>query len=948
MEYISVGQISRDLPPDDERRQYVDRLYKEHNQPVGSPDFFIELVRPAIKKARDERKGIILDGLPKKPEEIEPLNRLLEEEGIKIDGIVICEVSPFTALQRVIDRGPREGGLDTVDTAINRGAAYWKAIDAFRGKLGGFLGIKIVNVDTENIDPKTAVRKANEVLNSIRLKEANANVIDIKTREITLEHSELYQILQSLEKRDSKETLGLLAKIFVDEKHQSFIDKILNAEPGTEPSDVSLEMVSAMPEFKHLPLSANRYADMLIRNIYEPLRNLANVIPKEVRLRSNGQLDIKTLNIVIREALVAKEIIRCYQGKANNVKNADEFVNQEFDIRKADLEYTESFLRKAGALTDGMTLRTLMMIQPRYWNIFTSSALLGSVDGNYQKNINSLPGSHHSLSVPIDLPRRMIANSIGEYQPFIEAVSTSERSGFDTSLGFLHVVGMDESGKSFQIEWPLLMQDSRLAMHPNALLRDMLARGHAIYFNHDFWHNIVPVYAESFNLYHPHAPIAYGGLMPNYLDFGKNLRAEKEEYEIFVAMAHAQAQQYRMQHDPDYKRSQIEAVLTIINDIPHLRQQLLQSDGEIFADDVAKYFMTVTVGRLLNIIPADSDDLLPVVDKLEQNPSLSQDILKSDVLKLLFTQRMALATKDSRLSFMQDIISEAEVEDTIKERIIESLLPTINNIERKPALSNELIEELCKYNPIISIALRYIEPDNIYAESGSMALYKALTDIGLGKLINSDEQHMNLRGLPLLRWLAIIAPQRDPLKGHMEKVHGKPGIIFGNEVIQPAEVVRRHTETITQNQAIYEYRKWAREFGQTLAVNIYDLLLHDGQANNKDQRTALYILSNYNGVDGVHRQVINNGIRKLDLMLDDLVNAKYSLQPSDVKEISDLVDVCGAYSPELSETIGEIIKRYSFLQQQEVAYQAFASTNYSDSKSAIESATMDLLSSESD
>ncbi len=943
MEYISVGQISRELPDDDERRHYVDNLYKEHNRPVGSPDFFVELVRPAIKKAHSENKGIILDGIPKKPEEIEPLNRLLEEEGIKIDGIVICEVSPFTALQRVIDRGPREGGLDTVDTAINRGAAYWEAIEGFRGRLGGFLGLKIVNVDTEHLDPQTAVHKANEILESIRLKEASANVIDIKTKEVTLEKAEIDQVLQSIEKRNDKETMLLLSRLFVDTKYVPLIEKILDSNPDITPSDVSHELVAAMPEFKYLPLSAGRYADMLIRNVYEPLRNLANTIPKEARLRASGRLDSEVLGVVIREALVTKEIIRCYQGKANKVKSSEEFVNEEFEIRKADLEYTESFLRKANALPDGMTLRTLMMIQPRYWNIFTSSALLGSVDGNYQKHINSLPGSHHSLSVPVDMPRRMIANSMGEYQPFIEAVSTSERSGFDTSLGFLHVIGMDENGKAFQVEWPLLMQDSRLAMHPNALLRDMLARGHGIYFNHDFWHNIVPVYAESFNLYHPHAPIAYGGLMPEYLDFGKSLRSEKEEYEIFVAMTHAQAQRYRMEHDPEYKRSQIEAALTIINDIPHLKQQLIQSDGEKFAEDVSKYFMTVTIGRLLNIIPPDSNDLLPIVDKLEKDPYLSQDISKSDFLKLLFTQRMALATKDSRLSFMQDILSESSIDEAIKERIIESLLPTINNIERKPALSHELIEELCQHKAIVSIALQYIEPANPHAESGSVALYKSLEDMGLKALLDNDTQHINLRGLSLLRWLAIVAPQRDPLKGHMEKVHGKNGIIFGNEIVPPTEVIRRHTETIIQNQDVYEYRKWAREFGQSLAASIYDLLLHDGQANNKDQRTALYILSNYNGVDPAQRQIINNGIRKLDLMLEDLVNAKYSLDISDLEEISELADVCNEYSPELSETIADNLKRYSFLQQQEVAYQTFASTNYATSKAAIENSTMDLL-----
>lgn len=946
MEYVSVGEISRGLPEGDERRGYVDSLYAEFNSPVGNPDFFIELVRPSIQDARDRSKGIILDGLPKKPEEVEPLNRLLEEEGIKVDGIVICEVSPFTALQRVIDRGPREGGLDTIDTAINRGAAYWKAIEGFKNKLGGFLGVKIVNVDTENLDPQTAAQTATDVLNTIRLREASANVIDIKTSEVTLDESELLRIQEKFEANDQKEAMSALSDLFVPEKFRPLVEAVLEADPETSPDDIILEIVSENPEFENMPHSARRYAGMLARNVYSPLKNLASVIPDEARLRAEGRLEPEALGEVLREALVAKEIIHCYQYKANSVKISDEFVGEEYENRKEDLEYTESFLRDEGALPDGMTLRSLMMIQPKYWNIFTSSVLLGSIDGNYQKRTNSLPGSHHSLSVPIDMPRRMIANSIGEYQPFIEAVSTTERSGFDTSLGFLHVVGMDESGRAFQVEWPLLMQDSRLATHPNSLLRDMLARGHEIYFNHDFWHNLVPVYAESFNLYHPHAPIAYGGLMPEYLEFGKKLRSEKEEYEIFVAMAHAQAQQYRMMQDPEYRRSQIEAALTIINDIPHLKQQLTQSDGTEFAESVSEYFMTVTVGRLLNIIPPDSEDLAPIVDKLELDPSLSQNISNSDVLKLLFTQRMALATKESRLSFMQDILSEPEISESIKEEIIESLLPTINNIERKPALTNELTEEICKYEQIVSIALQYIEPDSAHAESGSEALYDALVSIGLQPLIDRKESQVELRGVSLLRWLAINAPQRDPLKGHMEKVHGKPGVVFGDEVVSPAEVVRQHTETITQNQDVYEYRKWAREFGQTLALNIYDTLFHDGQKSNRDHRTTLYILSRYSGVEDGQSKIIRNGMKKLDLMLDALVNADYSIQATDLQDITALADVCEAYSPEVGEEIRDIVKRYSFLHQQEVSYQSFAATNYTDSKSTIEESTMNLFSGE--
>lgn len=943
LEYISLGEISRNLDSKDPRRKYIDDLYIKHNKPVGDPDFFIELVRPAVRDAKSKGKGIILDGVPVKLDEVDPLNTMLEQEGIKIDGVVVCEVSPFKAMQRVMNRGSRENGLDNFETAMNRGDVYLRVIDKLKGRLGGFLGVKIVNVDTENIDVQSTLQSANRALHEIRLKEANANVIDIQTAEVTLDDAKLEDLLRAFESDQDTQSIRLLSKLFVSEKSQIFIDKILAGSDDVEPKQIVGEYLKSHPDFINLPLAAGRYAEMVTNNVFEPLRHLAKTIPEEAKLRTGGVLDIKALRNVLRETLVTREIIHQYQNKANSIKHADEFVSEEFDARKIDLDYIEAYLRKSGAITNGTTLRSLMQIQPKYWNIFTSSLLIGSVDGNYQKRINSMPGSHHSLSVPVDMPRKMIANSMGEYRPFIEAVSTSERSGFDTSLGFLHVVGVDESGKAFQVEWPLLMHDARLALHSNPLLRDMLARGQEIYFNHDFWHNIVPVYAESFNLYHPHAPIAYGGLLPNYLEFGQALRKEKEEYEIFVAKCHAEAQQFRVENDPEYKRSQIDAALTILGDIPHLRQQLTKSDGVEFADNTSQYFMTVTLGRLLNVFPPDSPDLEPIVKKLNEDKSLEQSVSMQDVLKLLLTQRTVLATKESRLEFMHDLYADDNTNEELREKIINKLLPSVNNIEREPALSNELFQEIREHENVVSLAMRYIDPENNYAESGAKELHEALKAIGLDGVLDGTEKDTKLQGLDLLRWLAIIAPQRDPLKGHMEKVHGKSKIIFGDKKLPAPSIVRRQTEAIMRDKDVYEYRAWAREFGQTLALDIYNILFNDDQKVSKDPRMTLFILSRHDSIDPDQRRIIAQGMSSLDLMLGDLVNASYSLSTTQMHDIEKLADTSGVYSADLKTTLHDIAKRYTLLQHQETAYQKFADVNYADSKSEIENSTMNLL-----
>lgn len=945
--YVSVGQISRELPDDDPRRDYVDSLYRAENKPVGDPGFFIDLVKPAIERAIAENKGIILDGIPKKPEEVEPLSNMLEELGIKIDGVVICEVSPFKSLQRVLERGSRENGLDTIETAINRGEAYWKYIQYFKDRLGGFLGTKIIEVDTENLDPETAALKAQNVLQEIRNKEENATVLDIKIPEKIIDSELVEQIVRGVEAKDRAQVLQGLNELFVPADDRLMIKCALDVSTEHNPESAQDAIEAYLHEqgsFTNMPFSRARYAKMIVANQYSSLYHIAAALEKESELRTGIDGDItEHATTILREALICQEIISHYQNMANNLKNSEEFLNKELELRKSDLAFIEKYLRNVDSMPDGVSVSQLMAMQPRYWDMFTSSALIGSVYANYQKLLNGVPGSHHSLAPPVAMPRSMIANSIGEYRPFIEAVSANRQANFDASFGFLHVVGTDQGGKAFQIEWPILMYDAQLANHSNALLRDMLVRGQQIYFNHDLWHNLIPVHAEGFNLYHPHAPIAYGGLQEAYEDFGRDMRAEKEEYEIIVAMNHANTQVLRMSEDPQYKQEQISAALSIINDLPLLKQQLSVSDGETFANNVARYFCTVTADRLFSIANLDDPELKAFIEKLNAEPSLEETVQASDLLRLLFTQKLVLASRESRLGFMQELIKQKDSSGSPKDIIIGELLPTIDGADLEQRIPEDIVEAICSDDRICRIALKYVEVDNPIAESGAKELFSALKDIGLEELINGEQKETRLVGLALVRWLAINAPQRSPLKGHMEKVRGKNTVSFGEDKISPAQVLTKQTEAILKDQDVYEYRKWARDYSQHLSKRVYDLLFDDRQAACRDERATLYILANYNDKDEEIRRAVIEGIQGLDELLQSLVSTDYSQSEKIEQRVTAMIKATRHYSEDLAATIEEIIESYIFLSHPEKAYQAFAQTKYESARSVLEGVRMDLI-----
>jgi len=71
-----------------------------------------------IKDTLDCRAGCILDGYPRNIESIEPLKKLLKEQGIDIDLIFFFKINKDVALARILGRG--EGRADDNERSFNR------------------------------------------------------------------------------------------------------------------------------------------------------------------------------------------------------------------------------------------------------------------------------------------------------------------------------------------------------------------------------------------------------------------------------------------------------------------------------------------------------------------------------------------------------------------------------------------------------------------------------------------------------------------------------------------------------------------------------------------------------------------------------------------------------------------------------------------------------------
>ena len=534
-----------------------------------------------------------------------------------------------------------------------------------------------------------------------------------------------------------------------------------------------------------------------------------------------------------------------------------------------------------------------MRVQPLLWGQFTSRKVLFAPDTNYRRTANGEIGSHHSLLPYTRAKRALAANSMANYVPFIEAVSSSEYK-YSSTFGFIHLIGCSTTGEAFGVEYPIMMHDRRLLDLKNERLNRILSSIDSFYSTHDIWHNMIPVYADHFILHHIDAPLSLGGRRAAYVEFGKQKRIEKEEYEIGVAMAHAKTQQERFEADPELRASQIALITDAIDELPLLREELKAYVSECEVDDILDFLSSRAASNLFNILPPTDEIYTQVDQKLRalNLPPLSISIV--DVAELMVSQRLIDVAQ-----FGSGIDSEA----------------LISTIRQEMRLARQIIEKVDT-----SLSVR---------ESGSEYIVQALNDFGILQSAIEGNDVFQLEGMNRVRWIAMMAPQRQQLKGRMEKVHGKNGAyVYGDKVLDDArELVHLQQTALQADMSHYLYRMHARKENQQLGYGAYSLCFDDGQELHRSARDELTRLLHSDDASQTH--IAQCLVVGLDKIIDSLVKLTYDF---DHRSAMDLIDytkvIANSGYVEVASTIEIIIRRYDELRKSEQLYQMSIGTTY--------------------
>ena len=903
--YISLGEISRNLDPDSSQRKELDRLFSL-GKPVGIPELFLDIVEPHIDRAISNGGGFLLDGIPKKAEEIDPLLHFLGEKNALPDLIVSCELPPVVAYARTTARLARAGDPDTTEIFLNRTKTYLRDMDTFKDALSNNGERPVIILDTDRHSPVAAAR-ATLMLAGLRREQVSEN----ESRE-AVQITRLHEYLQNDNREEAFRIIG-----------QEFDGTLKNIDYGMVfRSDMTYEDRTAYieaafllqdPRLQDTPYFLKRLTENYISNTLGSIEHLYDSLKQEVGLRYGESFTEDNVRDVYSQQLGLRDTIQELQERIVTGESLETLTNSEIALNLAELFHIEKVLVNRAVEygldpSDG-DIETLMRLQPKLWAQLTSNQILFAPDNNYRSRSNGIQGSHHSLLPFTRNIRAMAANSMGQYIPFIEAVSATENK-FSSTFGFIHFVGMDENGEAFGVEYPIMMHDRRLLDLKSQTINDVLKMTDEFYGNHDLWHNLLPVFSKNFILHHPDAPLSYGGRLKSYTDFGRDLREEKEEYEIGMAMMHARTQQERFAENPALRKRQETLILDSLDTLLNLPMELQGKCTPEEIDDIVDYLACKAATKAYNVFP-DNDPIYTIIkEKLTALAVKPQPVSSSEVAELLL---------------MQGLLNEEELSNILPN----DHYPTLQ--EKRTAIHSD--------DTLASAVIRTsIDPTNEKRESGAEYLVETMQAWGILETLGTNPKaHLDV--IQKSRWLAMTAPQRQQLKGHMEKVHGKAGYQFDDQTFtEPRDLILIQQNALRVDESEYQYRIAARQTNQQLSYGIYSLLFDDKQALHKESRAALDSLRT--SKDTGQQLFAREATSMLDKIMHELVSNTYAPLDDELEYLESFSNASAdrgdnEQSVTLASTIRSILNQYRALAQQEHDHQHDKGITYVDASKRL-------------
>lgn len=124
LHHISTGEVLRRQIKEGTELGKIADSYISKGQLIPD-DLMVSILRDELNKNAAEGKGVIFDGFPRTIPQAEALEKMLEEMGRELNGVVGLEVPEAELVERMLQRGKETGRADdNLETINNRLKVY--------------------------------------------------------------------------------------------------------------------------------------------------------------------------------------------------------------------------------------------------------------------------------------------------------------------------------------------------------------------------------------------------------------------------------------------------------------------------------------------------------------------------------------------------------------------------------------------------------------------------------------------------------------------------------------------------------------------------------------------------------------------------------------------------------------------------------------------------------
>jgi hypothetical protein len=518
------------------------------------------------------------------------------------------------------------------------------------------------------------------------------------------------------------------------------------------------------------------------------------------------------------------------------------------------------------------------------WAMITSNNPFITSDINYRAYSMKKPGAQRGLFAYPNLPEHFSSSPIANFITYTEVPAALTIGNEERSFGFLNSINVDpDTGLGYVVERPHFIHSSRVLALADTMpgaKEKIFALDLASDKNHDLMHHMIQVYADHFQIHHDSAPISNGGYLRPYVEFGRDLRKNRETYELSAGSGYAEifADKSGGSLTAAMRKEMVlmgEACDATEQVCAALRKAGRTEDAQVFAD----YVCTGVLGQELLVLPhvsVERAELRKRIDRLNPTPTM---VKVADVIAALDGQKLLAVTVEEKIELIDKTISAPYNQHLRALPNVSNWLASRNTTTLKPGKRAEYVngafhDILPKLDDetLHQLLARHTPPVSVTdGEYGASVLYDHLKEL---KLLGPEVRYpVSLKGLDAVSWNVNMGEIQPALRGYYEKIQKLPEVPFGDQKADFFEIALRQQEALEMNSDMYRNRIILQRASELVSHELL-MLFVESYAKPDKNPVPVWLNKLLNDGNEAEQKVAETAIKTFDTLITSIAQGR--------------------------------------------------------------------------